>query len=142
MTLKNFEEFLARGIIKKYSPDRLRARDLLKNSDKTYGSVLEIVKKIGINEININTIIKESYDSIMESVRAKMFLEGFIAEGVGAHEAEISYLKKLNFDESDLDFLNRLRYFRNGIIYYGKKFDKEYAQKVLNFLKKFRNKLK
>ena len=39
-------------------------------------------------------------------------------------------------------FTNDLRYFRNGILYYGKSFDKEYGEKVLDFLNKTYPKLK
>ncbi|MEK6842700.1 MAG: hypothetical protein AABX84_02695, partial [Nanoarchaeota archaeon] len=58
------------------------------------------------------------------------------------HEAEISYLKKLGFPDSEISFLNELRYFRNSITYYGKILDKEYAEKVYVFLNKIIAKLK
>jgi hypothetical protein len=70
-----------------------------------------------------------------------MFLEGFSSSGKGAHEAEISYLKKVKFKESEIFFLNELRYFRNSVIYYGKILDKEYAEKVFDFLNKIYSKL-
>jgi shikimate kinase len=38
--------------------------------------------------------------------------------------------------------LNELRFFRNGITYYGKILDKEYATKVYYFLMKFKEKIK
>jgi hypothetical protein len=38
--------------------------------------------------------------------------------------------------------MNQLRYFRNGIKYYGKIFDEDYAKKVYNFMKKILLKLK
>ena len=134
--LKEFKEFLDKGIVKKRFLDKPRSQDLITESDKTFKSVMEIVKKIGVNEINAHTIIKESYDVLMGLIRAKMLLKGFSSSGKGAHEAEISYLKELNFLEKDVQFANQLRFFRNGIMYYGKSFDKEYAEKVFNFLKK------
>ena len=72
----------------------------------------------------------------MELIRAKMLLEGFNSSGKGAHEAEVAYLRELKFSESDVQFANQLRYFRNGITYYGKRFNKDYALKVLGFLDK------
>jgi len=134
--MKKFEEFLKQGVVKKQFPDKPRAQDLIIESDKTFKSVIEVVNKIGINNINANTIIKESYDAIMGLIRAKMLLEGFSCSGQGAHEAEVSYLKELNFSEEEIHFTDRLRYFRNGIMYYGKGFDTEYAKKVITFLKK------
>jgi hypothetical protein len=38
--------------------------------------------------------------------------------------------------------MNSLRYFRNGILYYGERFDAEYAKKVLGFLEKVYPRLK
>ncbi|MBT4434019.1 hypothetical protein HOD05_02260, partial [Candidatus Woesearchaeota archaeon] len=38
--------------------------------------------------------------------------------------------------DSEIDFADQLRYFRNGILYYGKTFDEEYAHKVIDFLEK------
>ena len=72
----------------------------------------------------------------MGLVRAKMLLDGFKTTGQGAHEAEVAYLRELKFSEPDVQFANQLRYFRNGIMYYGKSFDAEYAQKVLAFLER------
>lgn len=140
--LREFEEFLKNGIVKKQFPDKIRAKDLISQSDKTFKSVMEIVNKIGINDINCDTIIKESYDSIMSLVRSKMLFSGFNSSGAGAHEAEVAYLRELDFSELDVQFLNQLRYFRNGIMYYGKKFEKEYAEKVFDFLIKIKKKLK
>ena len=70
----------------------------------------------------------------MELTRAKMFADGFKAAGLNAHEAEVSYLRKLAFHESDVKFANELRYFRNGVVYYGKSLDAEYAKKIMEFL--------
>ncbi|MBR9705104.1 hypothetical protein GOV12_06845 [Candidatus Pacearchaeota archaeon] len=70
----------------------------------------------------------------MSLIRSKMFLEGFNSSGYGAHEAEISYLRKIKFSDSEVYFANQLRYFRNRIMYYGKMFDSDYAEKVLKFL--------
>jgi len=72
----------------------------------------------------------------MELIRAKMLKEGFNSLGKVAHEAEVSYLRKIGFNDKDVEFSDQLRYFRNGITYYGKIFDEEYAQKVFNYLRK------
>ncbi len=77
----------------------------------------------------------------MELVRAKMLLAGYNSSGQGAHEAEVSYLRELKFSENEIEFANQLRYFRNGITYYGKVFGKEYALKVIDFLDKIYPKL-
>lgn len=77
----------------------------------------------------------------MELIRARMLREGFNSVGKGAHEAEVVYLRKLGFKSSEVEFADQLRYYRNGIIYYGKTFDEEYAEKVIRFLEKVKGKL-
>lgn len=131
---RDFEDYLKQGIAKKISPDRSRAFYLVEESQNSLYALNEIIRKIGINNKNANALIKESYDIIMELIRAKMFLDGFSASGNFAHEAEISYLKKLNFSKNEISFLNELRFFRNSVTYYGKILDQDYAKKVIDFL--------
>ena len=103
---------------------------------------MEFIEKVGIKDGSVNHIIKNSYDIIMELIRAKMLIKGYSSSGKGAHEAEVSYLRNLDFSENKVQFINQLRYFRNGIVYYGKRFDKEYSKKSITFFKKIRKKLK
>ena len=65
-----------------------------------------------------------------------MFEQGFTSSGQGAHEAEVAYARRLKFTDSEIQMLDQLRYFRNGILYYGKRFDKDYADKIIEFTKK------
>ena len=140
--LKNFKEYIKRGIIKKQSLDKSRAMSLIEDSERDRDFLIDISKKIGINDEGANTIIKGSYDVLMGLIRAKLLLQGFKAHGQGAHEAEVSYLRELGFKETEVQFADQLRWSRNGILYYGRKFDKEYAEKVLVFLNKNYPKLK
>jgi len=139
---KPFDEFVKEGIVRKRSPDSSRSGSLQKESEKSYNFLKDIIKNIGISDENANNIIKNTYDIIMELIRADMLIRGFNSSGQGAHEAEVAYLKKIGFSDNDIQFANQLRYFRNGIVYYGKSFDKEYADKVISFLEKIRKKLK
>ena len=140
--LDEFENYLKKKVVKKQSPDNLRAEDLFKETEKSYESLTEFVKKIKINENNANHIIKNSYDIIMELVRAQMLSQGYKSSGYGAHDAEVSYLRKLNFPDNEVEFVNQLRHFRNRITYYGKIFEKDYAVKVIAFLEKIMPKLR
>lgn len=133
---KPFNEYIKEGIVKKQSPDVLRAKSLIKEAEKSYEFIKDIKEKIGINKNNTNTIIKDAYDIIIELIRAKMLKAGFKSSGIGAHEAEVSYLRELGFKDTEIEFTNQLRYFRNGILYYGKSFDIDYVNKVLDFLNK------
>ena len=138
---KEFEYYVQRGIIKKQAPDKPRAEFLLKETETSLKGLKNRVKIMNIDEFNANSIIKDCYDIIIEIIRAKLLLKGYSASGNYAHEGEISYLKKLGFPDSEISFLNELRYFRNSITYYGKILDKEYALKVFNFLNKVYPKL-
>jgi len=138
---KRFEEFIKEGIVKKQTPDKSRAEFLIKESENAYKILLLKIEKLGISDDTTNDLIKSCYDILMELIRAKMLLEGYNASGAGAHEAEIAYLKILNYEEKDIQFLNQLRYFRNGMLYYGTILDSEYAEKVIDFTKRNYKKL-
>jgi len=135
-SLLMFEEFLKIGTIIKRAPENSRASFLIKESKRKYKSLNQILDKIGINELNAHEIIEYSYDILIYLLRAKLYAEGFTSTGEGAHEAEVSYMRNLNFNENDVLFMNQLRYFRNGIKYYGKVLGKDYAERVLDFLHK------
>jgi hypothetical protein len=97
---------------------------------------------MGVHDNNANDYLKKCYDILMGLIRAKMLLEGYNASGICAHEAEVSYMRNLNLSENEVQFANQMRYFRNGILYYGTILDKEYAEKVIEFTKKNYPKLK
>lgn len=134
--VKDFNHFIKQGIAKKQSPDKSRAEFLIKESKKGYLFLEEMIAKISIKDDNANMFVKSCYDILMELIRAKMLLEGFNASGFGAHEAEVAYLRTIGFSEHDVQFTDQLRFFRNGMLYYGTTLDKEYAQKVIEFTKK------
>lgn len=140
--IKYFEEFIHAGIVKQQAPDRSRAQFLSQESEKAYSFLKKMVKQMGIHDENANSIIRLSYDIVMELIRADMFSKGFHSSGQGAHEAEVSYLRKIQIKEVEVQFVDQLRYFRNGILYYGKIVDKDYAEKVIQFLDKFYPELK
>ena len=142
MSSKSFEDFIKLGVVKKQSPDKSRAKFLLTEANQNYSYLLELIKKMGINEISANDYIKKCYDILTELIRSKMLLNGLNASGFKAHEAEVSYLRNLGFKEQDVEFLDKMRFFRNGMLYYGTILDKEYALKVIEFTKRNYQKLK
>ncbi len=131
---KSFEEFLEEGIIKRQRQDQSRAQSLIEEAQSRKTFLKEITTKIGINETNANYFVETSYDIIMELIRAKLQIDGYKSNGAYAHEAEISYLKKLGMPDSKIRIINELRYFRNSINYYGKKIDATYAKKITEFI--------
>jgi len=140
--LKPFEDFIKEGVVKRLSINSERARSLIIESERKMRSLKVQLEKIGVNEDNANDYVEYCFDTIMNLVRAKLYLKGYSTSGQGAHEAEVSYLREMGFTEKDIQFADQLRYFRNGILYYGTSLDKEYADKVLEFTKKTHPRLK
>jgi len=140
--MKQFDEFIKNGIVKVQKPDRSRADFLTKEAENSHAFLQEKITKLGIRQDNANDYVKSCYDILMELIRAKMLLKGYNATGQGAHEAEISYLQILGFKQTEIQFADQIRFFRNGMLYYGTILDTEYAQKVIEFTKKKYSELK
>lgn len=133
--IKEFNEFIDAGTVKKQSPNKSRAEFLIKEAEISFEGLKERIEKMGVNRRNANSIVKDCYDIIMELIRAEMLLKGYNAIGIGAHGAEVSYMRILGFNEKTVQFADQLRYFRNGTVYYGTILDEEYAEKVIKFAK-------
>ncbi len=140
--IKYFDEYVKSGIVKRQTPDKSRAEFLVKEAEQNYTYLSELIEKMGINNLNANDYVKKCYDILTELIRAKMLLKGLNASGFGAHEAEIAYLRNLGLKEQEVQFADQMRFFKNGMIYYGTILDKEYAEKVIEFTKKNYLKLK
>ena len=140
--VKYFNEFIESGTVKKQKRDKSRATFLLMEAEQNYTYLLKLIEKMGVNNLNANDYIKKCYDILMELIRARMLLEGLNASGLGAHEAEVAYLRNLEFKEQEIQFVDQIRFFRNGMLYYGTILDKDYAEKVIEFTKKNYLKLK
>jgi len=140
--LRDFDEYILEGIVRKINPDKKRANSLISDSNKRNLFLNQILKFITITDDNANYVIEEIYDILIGLIRAKMLLSGYSASGNYAHEAEVSYLKNLNFKDYEINLINEIRQFRNGIKYYGKMYKKEEAEKSINFLNSTLPKLK
>ena len=140
--LRNFDEYVIDGVVKKRTPDIGRARSLIEQTENRSKFLAEMSEKIGLTDENANYFIEYSYDVLIELVRAKLLLDGFSSSGERAHEAEVAYMRNMGFSEHDARFINDLRFYRNGIKYYGKSFGKDYAEKVLVFLDEMYPKLR
>jgi hypothetical protein len=135
-SIKSFEEYIKEGIVKKITPDNNRSENLKAEAERKYNLLTTFIDKIGVNEDIANDYVEYCYNIIMYLIRAKMLKEGYSSSGQGAHEAEVAFSRKIGFSDMEVNLLDQLRYFRNGILYYGKRFDSEYAEKIILFLKK------
>ena len=134
--IRNFDEFIKENVVKIQSMDKPRAEFLIKEAENSYNNLLEMIEKFDINNKNANMFVKMCYDILMEVIRAKMLLDGYNASGFGAHEAEVSFMRNLGFNEKDVQFTDQMRYFRNGMLYYGTQLEAVYAEKVIEFTKR------
>jgi hypothetical protein len=131
---RKFEEFLSKGIVKKQTPNKQRALSLIKEAEDNEAFLKISLQVIPSEKMRASFVVNACYDIIMELIRAKIFIDGY---NVGnSHEVEISYLRNLGFSEAEVIFMDELRYYRNGTKYYGTQLDKEYADKVLEFMNK------
>ncbi|MBS3100309.1 hypothetical protein J4463_03810 [Candidatus Pacearchaeota archaeon] len=130
----DFNYYLRKGIVKKGTFNAPRAQFLKVETEKSFIGLKNRIEKLGIDEFNANSIIKDVHDIILEKIRAKMMLDGYSASGNFAHEAEVAYMKLLGFSEQEVSFANELRQSRNSISYYGKLFEEDYAKKCFEFL--------
>ena len=138
--MKAFEEYLKEGIVKKQSPNKARVLSLLEEAQEKNAFLSIAQQKIPKEKMSPNFIIDSSHDILIELIRAKMLIDGYASKS--SHEAEVSYLRILQFSEVDIRFMDELRYNRNGIKYYGTIFNMDYTEKVIDFLKKFYPKLR
>ena len=138
---RDFDFYLKEGTARRCSANKSRAQFLIEESINSMEGLKERIKAIKINKKNANSIVKDCYDILMELVRARMFNDGYSASGKGSHEAEVSYLAKMDFLPEEISFLNELRYFRNSATYYGKILDADYTEKVVKFTKSIHPKL-
>lgn len=134
--MRPFASFVRDGIVRQRHTDSTRAAALREEAEKRRLFLQKMVQKIPIDDENANYFIETAYDIMMELIRSRLFAAGFKAAGIAAHEAEVSYLRELGCADADVRFANDLRYFRNGIVYYGKRLDAAYAHAVLAFLER------
>ena len=133
--MKNFDEFIERGIVKIRKKNVERVKSLIEEASKR----LNFYNSIPISEKSANYIVENMYDVVRELVEARMLLDGYKSY---SHEATVSYLKKLGFSSSEVKFMDELRSIRNQTKYYGHLVNEEYAKKVAEFANKTYPKLK
>jgi hypothetical protein len=96
-------------------PDKEKAKSLIKMARIT----LERLKETNKKKYPSNTLT-DYYDIIRELMEALNALEGIKIKGEGAHFKIINHIcNKYNFNESDKQFIQDLRDYRNRISYEG-----------------------
>ncbi|MBR9702498.1 hypothetical protein GOV10_00545 [Candidatus Woesearchaeota archaeon] len=134
--MKSFKDYLEGGVVKRRFDNKSKA---LKEESMNKFFFLEQTAAL-LSEQNANTFVELTYDAIMLLLRAKLSEAGYKAQGLGAHEAEIAFFEDA-LEKKELAMLDKLRYYRNGSVYYGEKLTEGYAKKVIAFAKEIKEKL-
>jgi hypothetical protein len=116
----SFDEYTKLGAVSKDRPDISRSDSQMMKATNRKAFLQDVQAKIEITEANANYFVEIAFDILLELIRFRLFLEGYKAIGLYAHEAEVSYLHELGFNATDPRFVESLRYSRNQINYYGK----------------------
>ena len=132
--MRPFAEFRREGVVRKHHPELSKARSLVAEAEMRYAFLRDLQRNVKVTDLNANYFSETAYDILLELLRARLAKDGYKATGVSAHEAEVSYLRELGFAEPDVLSLDELRYWRNGILYYGKRVDAAYAKRAMLFL--------
>jgi hypothetical protein len=115
--------------IRKRSPDKLRAKSLVKAAEKTMAAVL----KIQLSEATSTIIFRETYEAIRQLGDARWWMKGYEPKD---HEVSMEILKEENIGHSaKLAKVDRFRSIRNNANYLGYDLPKAVAQEVLDFWK-------
>ena len=80
--IRDFREFINESIVKKQNPNKSRANFLIKESERSYKLLFEMIEKMKVNDDNANMFVRLCYDILMEIIRAKMLVEGYIMHQV------------------------------------------------------------
>lgn len=108
----NFKDLIRIGDIQEIEIDKIRAKSLIKTSEKAIISA----KLIPINANTQESIFRELYEGLRACCEAIGYLRGYKFR---SHEGIPLFLKEILHQDSIADKFDRYRKIRNGINYYG-----------------------
>ncbi len=131
--MESFESFVSKNIVRKVTPNKERAKKLIKDGKSR-------LKDVGF--LDVNKLPKFVFENIYDALR-DFFLAILLNDGYNtqSHEAPIAYLLKKGFDVYTVDKLDRFRYKRNGSKYYGEEIAVEEAEEIKDFYLKIKDKV-
>jgi len=120
------------GLIK-VMPNREKAKSITRMAKKT----LEMIETIDMRNFPSN-VLKEYYEILRELASVLMLLDGYKAQGEGAHKQVIDYIEKnfSGFSEYEIQLIHELRMTRNRIAYDGFFIREEYLKRKREDIKK------
>ena len=113
------------GLIKT-NPNKEKAKSITRMARKT----LEMIENIDMRKFPSN-VLKEYYEILRELASVLMLLDGYKAQGEGAHKQVIDYIEKnfSEFSEYEIQLMHELRMTRNRIAYDGFFIREEYLKR-------------
>ena len=131
--METFESYIGQGIVRKVSPNKERAKKLIKDGKNRLGDV----EQLNIEKLP-KLVFENIYDAIRDFLLAILLNEGY---NTNSHEAPISYLFKKGFDVYTINKLDKFRYKRNGSKYYGEEITISEAREIKEFCSQIKDKL-
>ena len=127
--------------MRKITLDKEKSKSLLRMSRK----ILDRIEDTDKNKFP-SQVLKDYYTSMKQLMEATASVEGVKAEGKGAHSKLIDWVcDNYSFTESDRQFLQQLRKYRNRINYEGFTIGTEYLErnedKIKEIIQRLRDKL-
>lgn len=123
--MESFESFVEKGEVRKVSPNKARAKKLIKDGE----SRLRDLELLDINKLP-KFVFENVYDALRDFMLAILLFGGYNTD---SHKAPIAYLSKKGFDVYVIDRLDKFRYKRNGSKYYGEEVSVEEAKDIKAF---------
>ena len=124
------EYYIRKGVVKKSIKDIKRAVSLLKTARKR----MKTAEKIDVRNFKLEFV----YEAIIELIEALMSLEGYKSY---SHEADIAFLRKINFPENIILKLDEVRRKRHRSKYYGVELKADKTEELIKFCKDIFKKL-
>lgn len=121
------KEFVRRGLLRKMSPDVMRAKSLFEASIEN----LKAAKEITIKGKSATLVFREIYESIRQLGDTRWWLLGYETK---SHELSMEILSEMNIkNRIKLHYLDRFRQIRNDANYRGYKVTIEQAKEIVAF---------
>jgi len=133
--MTNFKQSIEEGYVKIVSPDRIKAKSLIKSGDEAISSA----KKLPFEDTTLKSIIRELYEGLRQYCEALGYLKGY---KFLSHEAMTFFIKDVLNEGSLAAKFDRYRKIRNGINYYGDDVSSETVEEALSEIPKLISELK
>ena len=122
--MTRFKQSIEQGYVKVISPDKIKAKSLVKSADEAIYSA----KKIPLEPNTLKSIIRELYEGLRQFCEAIGYLKSY---KFLSHEAITYFIEEILNEPKLSAKFDRYRKIRNGINYYGDDVSEETVKEAL-----------